>query len=222
MEKYWALSNINVYSILCPPKVKDYAKQNGNQYGKGDIIYTQYKTDKKVYLVSNGKVKLVNYDAEGNEIVKQILTKGEVFGESVILGQTERNEYAVSCSSKTSICSMSLISMRELMRDNERFSTAVYKFIGLRFKKIERRLELLLGKDVTARIASFIYDLHEEAGKKHFSHPFSQKDIAVLLATSRESVAKVMNRMKDENVIDYNRNEIIIKNLNNLLEMSKA
>lgn len=222
MEKYWALSNINVYSILCPPKVRDFAKQNGNQYGKGDIIYTQHKMDKKVYLVSNGKVKLVNYDAEGNEIVKQILTKGEVFGESVILGQTERNEYAVSCSNKTSICSMSLVNMRELMRDNERFSTAIYKFIGLRFKKIERRLELLLGKDVTARIASFIFDLHEEAGEKTFTHPFSQKDIAVLLATSRESVAKVMNKMKEQNIIDYTRNTIEIKDLNALLKRTKT
>ncbi len=86
MKNYWALSNINLYSILCPTKLKTYDKEQGNAFAKEDVIYAEPEKDQNVYLVSKGKVKLVKYDAK------------------------------------------------------------IYKLIGIKMRKIERRLELLVGK----------------------------------------------------------------------------
>ena len=220
MNDYWVLSNIDLYDILCPPKVKDYAHKFGSCFTKGDVIYTQKQTDEKIYLVSKGKVKLVNYDEQGNEIVKHILVKGEVFGENIILHQSQREEFAIACEKDTTVCSLNLTAMQELMRKNNQFSTTIYKLIGYRLKKVERRLELLIGKAVPARIASFLYDFYTETGETKFQHHLSQKDIAALLATSRESVAKVFNQLKEEKVIDYDRRSVEILNADKLKEIS--
>ncbi|MGB0839159.1 MAG: Crp/Fnr family transcriptional regulator, partial [Chitinophagales bacterium] len=216
-----ALNNVNLYRILCPIKLKKYEKEHGRVYEKDQVIYHKGMSAEKIYLINKGKVKLVNYDDKGGEIVKQILVKGELFGENIILSQCERKEYAVACQNKTSVCSMNLTTMKQLMREDQRFSTAIYKLIGLRFRKIERRLELLLGKDVASRVASFVYDLYEEQQNETISHSFSQKDMASLLATSRESVAKVFNQMKNDQLIDYSRKQIRIKNLASLRKMSE-
>ena len=191
------------------------------RYKKEEVIYLEDKVDENIYMVSDGKVKLINYDGQGNEIVRQILTKGELFGEKVILGEAKRNEFAIACQSNTSVCRMDLPTMRDLMRKNEKFSVTIYRLIGLRIKKIERRLDLLVGKDVTARIACFIYDSAKETNSKILKNQLSQKDIASLLATSRESVAKVFNKMKEEGVIDYSRKEIKIKDMDALVKLSR-
>ena len=220
-QQYWALSNINLYNILCPIKIGKYDKDASHYYAKDDVIYAKNKVDYNIYMVNRGKVKLVNYDDKGREIVKQILVKGALFGEKILLDESKRNEYAVASEHKTTVCKMNLSAMKKLMRENESFATKIYRFIGLRLKKTERRLELLIGKDVSLRVACFIYDLHIEHQQPTFSHQFSQRDIASLLATSRESVAKAFNKMKFENVIDYNRREIVVKNAEKLLELSK-
>lgn len=220
MEKHWTLSNINIYSILCPTKLRNYNQDFGNRYAKEDVIYFEHKEDRNVYLVSGGKVKLINYDSKGNEIVRQILIKGELFGENLLLGELERNEFAVACDENTSICKVDITTLRELMRTNENFSTAVYKFIGLKFKKIERRLDLLVGKDVTTRIASYVMDLYRENGTLSFDTYLTQKDMAALLATSRESVAKVLSQLKTDGVINYSRSNIAIVELDKLQEMA--
>ena len=221
MNKYWSLTNINVYKILCPPKLNKLDKQIGRCYFKEDVIYDENQIDRKIYLVSNGKVKLVNYDNNGNEIVRQILTKGELFGENLILGDEVRNEFAVSCDNKTAVCSLDIETMKRLMREDERFSTAIYKFIGFKLKKIERRLDLLVGKDITTRVASFLYDEFKEQQKNNFSNLFSHKEIASLLATSRESVSKIFNSLKEQGIIDYNRKSITVINVPALKKMAQ-
>ncbi|MCP3928246.1 MAG: Crp/Fnr family transcriptional regulator [Bacteroidetes bacterium] len=222
MEKYWSLEKINVYEILCPPKIKKESENIGKRYSKEEVVYFEENSDDNVYLVSNGKVKLVTYDNEGNEIIKQIITKGGLFGEKLLLNESVRKEFAVSCTNQTTICSMNIKNMKKLMRDNENFSTAVYKFIGFKFAKIERRLELLVGKDVTTRIASYIYDMYKETNQLTISQNLSQKEIGSLLGTSRESVAKIFNQLKSQNIIEYNRKKIIIKNLAGLRELSSG
>ncbi len=219
-QRYWTLSNVNLYEILCPVKLNKYDSEQRNWYDKEDVIYAKNKTDYNIYMVSQGKVKLVNYDDRGKEIVKQILVKGELFGEKIILDEAKREEFAVACENKTTVCKMNLTDMRKLMGENQQFATKIYRFIGLRLRKTERRLELLIGKDVTARVASFIYDLHQEHQKMSFSLHFSQGDMASLLATSRESVAKVLNKMKHGEVIDYTRRKIVVKNAAKLFELS--
>jgi CRP-like cAMP-binding protein len=220
MNNTWALSNINLYDILCPSKLKGYVDENAIELGKGQIIYSHHQVENKVYLVNKGKVKIVTYDKEGNEVVKLILSKGEIFGEKIILGDIKSNEYAIACNNPTEVCAVNIAKMKELMRDNKRFELRIYKMIGLRFQKIERRLELLIGKDVETRIIRFIHDLYSENENTVFVNHLSQSDISKLLGTSRESVTKVFNKLKKDDIIDYTRKEIIIRDPLKLSEMS--
>jgi len=220
MEKYWVTSNIDVYKILCPQKTKKHYETNGKAYSKEDVIYFEKDKGKNVYLVSGGKVKLTKYDKNGNEIIRQIIKKGELFGENLLLGESVRDEFAISCSDKTRICSISIETLQQLMREDKDFSIIMYKCIAFRIKKISRRLELLIGKDVTTRVAAFIYDMYQESDEANIYNTFTQKEMAALLATSRKSVVWVFNNLKEKGIIDYNRKEIHIKDIQTLRQMA--
>lgn len=220
MNNFWNLSNINLYRILCPPKIKDFAKKKGHVYSKEEVIYLDKSKDPIVYLVSSGKVKLVKYDSNGEEVVYHILTKGELFGEKLLLGGTTRSENAIACSENTTLCSMNLKGMKDLMRKNENFSTAIYKLIGFRISKIERRLELLIGKDVRTRLASFIYDLYLDNESLTIMNHLTQKEIGALLGASRESISKEFKFLTGQNIIQISRKEIIIKDLEGIKKLS--
>jgi CRP-like cAMP-binding protein len=220
MPEIWSLSNINLYEILCPPKLKCYVDKNVIEVNKGQVIYSEHQGENKIYLVNKGKVKIVTYDSQGIETVKLILFKGELFGEKNILGDIKSNEFAIVCNNPTEVCGINIGEMRKLMRDNQRFESSIYKFIGLGLKKIERRLELLIGKDVETRIMSFIHDLYEDTNSPTVDDHLSHSHISKLLGTSRESVTKVFNRLKKDRIIDYTRKEITIHQPAKLCEMS--
>ena len=156
----WYFDDVNLFKILCPHKYPAYKKDHQlNLYKKRDYIYFAEDHANKIYLIDSGKVKIGYYTEEGEEVVKAILTKGEIFGEKAILGIDKRNEFAQSIDNNTSICPVSKDTMYGLMRDNVSVSFKIYKFIGLRMKRLERRLELLLFKDVRTRLLEFLNEL---------------------------------------------------------------
>ncbi len=213
----WYLDNINLYDILCPPKIKGYIDKHFINHKKNDIIYNQSSPINKVYLVSKGKVKVVYYTEEGNEIIKAILTKGELFGEKALLGDQAQNEQAIALTDNTQLCPLSLDKMYELMRDNGRFSLEISKIISFRLKKTERRLERLLFKDAKTRLLEFIQDLIEEQSDPakdavEINHYYTQNDIANLIGTTRETVTKLLNQFKQEGILEYSRKTITIYN----------
>ena len=216
MKSLWFFENVNLFNLLCPHKFKEYKEcHTFDAYKKSDYIYFEEDAANKVFLIENGKVKIGYYTEEGDEIVKAILTKGELFGEKAILGEETRNEFAQSTDNKTSICPIGVDTMHNLMRDNKTFSLKIYKFLGLRFKKLERRLQLILFKDTKTRFLEFMKELCEEfghdclkTGDKVIEHPYTQKDIASLIGTSRSNLNVLMNELKEESIINFNRKEI--------------
>ena len=222
MKPIWFFDDVNLFKVLCPHKFKSYKKEHDfDAYKKKDYIYFTEDSANKVYLIEKGKVKIGYYTEGGEEVVKSILSRGELFGEKAILGESKRDEFAQSIENETSICQIGVQTMHDLMRDNQTFSFKVYKFIGFRFKKLERRLQLLLFKDTKTRLIEFLDELCTEYGydcKKTgdhvIKHPYTQKDIASLIGTSRPTLNILLNELKEENYLNFSRKEIrILKNI---------
>lgn len=217
-ERIWYFEDINLYKILCPHKVKAYKNSHTfDIYGKKEFIYFAGESALKVYLIEQGKVKIGYYTEDGKEIIKAILSRGEIFGEKTILGESRHNEFAQAIGDKNSICSISTEELHGLMYKDRPLSIKFYKLIGLRVKKLERRLELLLFKDTRTRVIEFLAELKKDFGKPLLNgdilikHPYTQKDMSSLLGTSRPSLNIILNELKDENYLDFRRYEILLK-----------
>ena len=216
MNSIWYFENVNVFNLLCPHKFKEYKECHSfDSYQKNDYVYFESDAAKKIYLIEKGKVKIGYYTEDGLEVVNAILSKGELFGEKAILGEETRREFAKSVNNSTSICPISVDLIHDLMRDNKTFSLKIYKFLGFRIQKLERRLQLLLFKDIKTRLLEFLNELCEQyghdcerTGDKVIEHPYTQKDIASLIGTSRPTLNSIMNELKEAKIINFNRKEI--------------
>ncbi|GAA4954872.1 Crp/Fnr family transcriptional regulator [Algibacter agarivorans] len=222
MKSIWFFDDVNLLKVLCPHKFKAFKVEHDfDAYKKKDYIYFEEDSSNKVYLIEKGKVKIGYYSEGGEEVVKAILTRGELFGETAILGESVREEFAQSIDNSTSICPVGVETMHNLMRDNQSFSFKIYKVIGFKLKKLERRLQLLLFKDAKTRLLEFLDELCsdygydcDKTGDKVIRHPYTQKDIACLIGTSRPTLNILLNELKAEKVIEFTRKEIrIYKNI---------
>lgn len=219
METLWFFEEVNLFKMLCPHKFKAYKESHSFQhYSKRDYIYFEQDQSNKVFLIEKGKVKLGYYTEDGEEVVKAILSRGELFGEKAILGEYKRDEFAMALDNKTSICPVGVETMHDLIRDNRSFGFKIYKLIGFRIKKLERRLELILFKDARTRVEEFLKELALDyghccptTGETIVRHPYTQKEIATLIGTSRPTFNAIMNQFKEEDKIDFRRNEIRLK-----------
>lgn len=221
MNNYWLFENVNLFSLICPHKYKSHTSNHPiSLYSKGEFIYFQGDMSSTIFLINSGKIKIGFLDDTGEEYVLAYLKKGDIFGENILLNETHRKEFALAVEFGTSLCSVTLNEAEELLRGNQSFSTSIYKFIGLKLKKVQRRYQMMLFRDTRTRIIEFIKDLKDEdqdalkllSGELVVKNPFSQNEIAKLVGTSRSTFNIILNELEREDFLLYQKGHILLKN----------
>lgn len=221
-RKLWYFEDSDLFEVLCPKKTP-YLEDNHEPgvYKKDQIIYFQDQSSENIYMVSHGRVKIGTYAPDGKEIVKAILAPGEIFGELALAGEEKRQDFAQAMDNETRVCVMKIDDLKDLMRDNKELSFKILKIVGFRLRKMERKIESLVFKDARTRIVDFLREMAIEKGQKvgfetmiknHLTH----KDIASLTGTSRQTVTTVLNELRDNNLINFDRRRILIRDLEKL------
>lgn len=216
-DNIWYFDDVQLFNVMCPHKTGAHINEGHfKEYKKGETIYFTDDPSTTLYLVASGKVRILNYSEAGDEVVKAILGRGEMFGELALLGEEKRSEIAEAMDDNTMVCPVKIDQVHDLMKDNKEFSFKIYKWIGFRMRKMERRIDNLVFKDVRSRLMDFIKELALEKGEKvgntiEMEHFFTHKNIANLIGTSRQTVTTTLNELRDEGLIDFNRRKIVVK-----------
>ncbi|MEQ8927104.1 MAG: Crp/Fnr family transcriptional regulator [Fulvivirga sp.] len=218
----WYFEDVDLFNVLCPHKtVNMQEKHEFTTYNKNQFIYFTNERAKYIYMIAEGRVKIGHYSEDGKEVVKAILGAGEIFGELALTGEEKRADFAQAMDDKTNVCPVSIDEMRGLMADNQELSFKIYKLIGLRIRKLERKVESLVFKDARTRVIEFLKDAAAWKGKKvgfetMIPTKLTHKDIANLTGTSRQTVTTILNELKEANLINFDRRKILIRDLDNL------
>lgn len=217
----WYFESVNLYNVLCPHKTKTMSDTHTfTKFKKDEFIYFPNEKATHIYMIATGRVKIGHYLDDGKEAITAILGTGEIFGELALAGEDERKDFAQAMDD-VSICPLSIEDLKDLMREDKELSFKILKLVGLRLMKLERKLELLVFKDARTRIIEFLKDSASWKGKKvgfetMIPTKLTHKDIAALTGTSRQTVTTILNELKDQNLINFDRRKILIRDLDQL------
>lgn len=222
-QALWHWENIDVNSIFCPQKLGrgDMDQHPHKQYGRGEYVYLQDEDADKIYFLTEGRVKIGAYDAaSGKEITKAILGKGEVFGELAVMGEEKRRDFAYVME-PTTVCVLSVEDMRSLMRERNGITVFLMKIIGARVLELEQRLASMVFKDSRTRVVEYLYHLAAKKGRRVGFETLVQKflnqeEIAMLTATSRQTVNTVLNDLRDKKILKFDRRRLLVHDMERL------
>src|SRR5258708_23149844 len=218
----WYFESVDPYDVLCPHKVKVLGDNHTfHCFKKDEFIFFADEPATHIYMIAEGRVRIGHYLDDGKEVISAILSSGEIFGELAMAGEEKRRDFAQSMDNNPSVCPLSIEDLKNLMYSNKELSFKMLKLVGLRLIKLERKLELLVFKDARTRIVEFLKDTASWKGKKVgfetlIPTKLTHKDIASLTGTSRQTVTTVLNDMKENNLINFDRRRILIRDLEKL------
>jgi CRP-like cAMP-binding protein len=218
----WYFESVDLYDVLCPHKVKVMGdKHTFHHFKKDDFIFFPNEPASHIYMIAEGRVRIGHYLDDGKEVISAILGSGEIFGELALAGEERRRDFAQAMDSNTMVCPLGIDDLKSLMWENKELSFKMLKLVGLRLIRLERKLELLVFKDARTRIVEFLKDTASWKGKKVgyetlIPTKLTHKDIAALTGNSRQTVTTILNEMKEQNLITFDRRRILIRDLEKL------
>ncbi len=221
-QSLWYLENIDVTGIFCPNKIGGLREDHEpRRYKSGQYIYMPDEFSDTIFFITDGRVKIGTYSDTGKEITKAILGKGEVFGELSLVGEDKRRDFALAMDD-CELCYVKASQMKSLLRDHNGLNLFLMKVMGSRVLQMEKRLESLVFKDSRTRIVEYLKDLAQSKGQRVgyemlVRNFLTHQEIANLTATSRQTVTTVLNELRNENVLTFNRKRLLIRDMEKLV-----
>jgi CRP/FNR family transcriptional regulator len=189
---------------------------------KGDFIYFEAHLHNSLYFLKDGFVKIGFYNENGEEVIKDIIGKGDVFGQFTLLPKNMEGEFAQAHKGDVSLCMFKVDAFEQLLRQNPQITLKFTKQLGEKMLKVENRMLNLLHKTVAERLQYFLLNLTRQfpdnlMGERFLMDTiFTHDDIARLIGSSRQTVSTLINQWEKQGVICFTRHSFIIPEVNKL------
>jgi CRP-like cAMP-binding protein len=207
--KLWYLKNLDMFSHLRNEDMKQIIDKTSSmkEIKKGEVLYLQGSSDKSIYILKKGAVKINKLSPEGKIVILDILKGGTLFGELGAMDESDRDETAEVIEDGL-LCIMTKSHFDELLKLVPGLSIRLNKIIGLRRRKIENKLLDLLFSTVEERLAKTLTNLLDDFGIPDDSSyilkiKLTHQDLSELIASTRETTTTTLNNFKRDGLIDY-------------------
>jgi CRP/FNR family transcriptional regulator len=182
---------------------------------KGDNIFFASDSDKRIYLVLKGVIKISEMSDKGSEMIKEIIREGDFFGDISFNNMGNQSEFATSLMNDSVICSFNRAEFEAVLNRHAILALNFAKKVGGKLRKLETRHSNLVFNDVKTRLMNFFKDWANTEGKQSgnkiiLSNYLTHNDIAGLISTSRQSVTVLLNELKEMGFLNYSRSQFEI------------
>lgn len=208
LQSHPLFANIGEHKILeaaSMMKVRTTYRGESLSYGDGEFT--------KIYLLVKGKIKLAEFNNSENELIKDIITAPDIFGDLSMDGRPSKNEYAEALTANTVVCVFATSDFKKLLQEIPMMALAYAIMVNGKLRRLEHRHADLVFCDAKSRLIRFIKNWAQTDGNKVgnkiiLNNYLTHTDIANVISTSRQSVNVLLNELRQSGVIFYDRKRI--------------
>jgi CRP-like cAMP-binding protein len=188
-------------------------------------VYRQGESTRAVYCMLHGQVSVARVSAEGTNLTMAMLGAGDFFGPP--LSGADEAEDTVTARGSVSIWRAPIEEFQRLLLHHPAAAWEFVSSLSLRQRQMERRLESFAFRRTEARLAQVLRELSGGFATR-CNHGFgqhlrlTQQELADLVGASRPVVSTIMNRLRSEGVLAYNREYVCVRGIDEIEDLIES
>ena len=225
MDRGEFLGRVSLFQDLAPRERQDIQGLFHEQRLERDqVVFLEGDAAEYVYIVREGKVKIIKQAPSGREMILEVFAPGEVFGGATLL-LPHHPATAVSMEAGTLLC-LGRVDYRALLK---RFPAMAFQIIELLRQRLGEAHQVIRGlaaERVETRVARLLFKLADKTGVPgnggtRLGLHLTRQDIADMVGCTLETAIRILSRWQKEGLIKTREGVITILNrreLEGLLE----
>jgi len=222
------LSRLSIFACLDTDELEEVASHlQRRTFAKGEIIYHRDDLPGCLYILVRGQVKIrLLSETDNRQVTFAWVSPETFFGTISLLDEGHRNSDAVAVESST-VLTMSHDFFRSYIRSHPAAMEALIETMAQRWRRTIRHFYDMAFLDVPGRLAKLILQLAEERSSGQLQpgvvlSNLSQRELASLVGTTRESVNKWIKFFVHQGWIDFSKGNITVLEPNQLSQRITA
>lgn len=187
-------------------------------FNKEDIISIEGDDCSDLAIILNGSVEIHKPFPSGKVVTINNFRAGNVFGEAILFSESHKYPANVIASSDSEIMYISKCEIIKLITLNDIILSNFLSLLSNRILMLNDRITNLSLDTIRKKIANIILLEYRKQNKNIIILPFCRRKMAEMLNIPRPSLSRELSKMKEDKIINFNKNRIQILDLD-LLEL---
>lgn len=196
------IRRVPLFSMLTPEQAQSIAASvTKRRFRRGETLVLQDQPSEGLFILLNGRVRVLNTDERGKEVILAVLKAGDFVGE---MSMIDREPASATVRAETQIDTLVLerADFERCLPAAGSLSYAIMRGLVRRLRQADRQIQTLALLDVHGRVAQTLKDMADEVdGQRIIGHRVNRQDVAKIVGASREMVSRVMKELEDQGVI---------------------
>lgn len=191
------------------------------KFDQDEAIFYEGEELEYFYFLVEGKVKIYSLLKNGKQVLLRFIQPPGTLGEIELMGNYPVKNNAIATRESILIGIKNRIIEEKAMNDSN-FLLYINKILSHKLYTIDKTMALNQTYPLKTRLASYLVTLSsaQERRVKEIKS-FQIEDIAELLGSSVRHLNRVINDLRERDIIDKKNNLILIKNYDRLKELAK-
>ncbi len=192
-------------------------------YSKDTMLYIDGDKAENLYFIRSGSVKISKTTLEGKELTLYICKPGEMIGELALFQSHITYTSTAEMLEAGIVGIISRMALEDLLTKNSRLAVEFMKWMGIAYRRNQSKFRdlMLLGKH--GALYSTLVRMTNTYGLKVkdgilIDLTLTNKDLANFIGTTRESVNRMLNELRKNEVISIDNGLITVHNITFLKE----
>lgn len=179
-----------------------------------EVVYLPGDPAETIYLVNGGRVKISKVTRDGKALTLNYCGPSEIFGESSLVEGGAREEMAEAMENSM-ISELELSVFEGLLTSNASLGLSMVKLLAKRRLDLENKVETLVFRDVTSKLAELLLELAEEYGVEDsrgtlIALKITHQELANLIGSTRETVSLTLSQFKRKQLLTTEGRKVIV------------
>jgi CRP/FNR family transcriptional regulator, cyclic AMP receptor protein len=210
METADFLATVPLLSGLSAGELARFAEDaRERSYPKASVILFEDDPGDSLFIVREGRVKVVLIGEDGREVILGMLGVGAHFGELSLIDSRPRSAHVIAMEDANLIV-LRREDFRRRVEESPAVAWALMQELSRRLRRADEQIGSLVLLDVDGRIARLLLDAAAESGTATIQRRLTHQTIAQMIGASRETVSRAMREFQDRGLITVVRRQITI------------
>lgn len=183
------------------------------RYNKGDMILGEDDTCSTLNLILEGIIEVQKMDSTGKVLSIAEFSTGEIFGEMLIFADKNTSPINVISKSKAVVLHINKDSVINLCQNSSGFLLEYLRILSNKAMLLNLKIKEVTLKTIRQKICEYILSQHKEQTSFRIKLNMTKKDWADKIGVQRPSLSRELIKMKEEGIIDYDKDIIEIRDL---------
>lgn len=218
LSEFSLFRELNDYELT---KITDIAI--AKEWKKQSHVFLQGDPLENVYFIYDGKIKVYKSDINGREQIVAIMKKGEMFPHVGFFRKGDYPAYA-EVLERSTLIAIPISKFENVLIENPELSIKVFRVLGEKIVDLQNRLEEQILNNTYEQIIKLLIRLGQKHGKELndgrilLKAEFTNKDMANMIGTTRETISRTLTRMKKEELIEVGPDGDMLLDIETLME----